>query len=481
MKAQSAAKDGKPHKRKAATPTFPRTDAGNAELFAFRNQHTLRFDHKRKLWLVWRQHWWEPDSEEFVYLLAKRTARWRLRKSADIEDVDKRRKEAGWAIQSESRQKLEAMLRLAQCEWPLSDPGEKWDLDPWLLGVRNGVINLRTGKLRAGQPDDRITKHAPVRFDPNARCPLWEQFLRQVFFDNTELIEWIQRALGYSLTGSTREECLFMLEGPGRNGKGTFIGTFMKVLGDDYAGTADFSTFVHTKAESSRPRDDVAHMQGKRFFSSQEPSERVRLQENLIKWLTGGDRIRARKLYVNSSEFDPTHKIWLAVNHKPRITGTEVAIWSRIRLIPFHASFDGERADKKLKEKLPEDLPGILAWAVRGCLAWQVNRNGLGDAPKVVKEATECYRTESDPLRDFLNDRCKVRSGANAPAGELWAAYLQWADEAKEEVPLDSQRAFAEALAQKGFRQDRLGHERTRVWVGLRLKAAYSQPPCVME
>ena len=215
-------------------------------------------------------------------------------------------------------------------------------------------------------------------------------FLNEIFAPHADLVDFVQKAVGYSLTGDIREECLFLLNGTGRNGKGTFLGTLQAMLGD-YAGTADFSTFI-ARGDDRGPRDDVANMRGKRIVVSQEVREGAPLAEALIKWLTGGDTVRARNLYERSVEWRPTYHLWFAVNRKPVINGTDTDIWSRIRLVPLSVTFD-RREDKTLKAKLLEELPGILAWAVEGCLRWQ--RDGLGMCES-VQAATSEYRAESD-------------------------------------------------------------------------------------
>jgi putative DNA primase/helicase len=213
------------------------------------------------------------------------------------------------------------------------------------------------------------SKHYPVWFDPKATCERWLKFLAEVFpGEYAAIIPFLRRAIGYSLTGLTREECLFLMTGDGRNGKGSILNTLMALLGD-YGGTAAFSTFLAQK-DDSRPREDIASMVGKRFISAQETKKEASLAEEVIKSLTGGDMIRARRLYANGFEFTPKFKIWLATNHKPKLTGTDLAIWSRLKTIPFTQSFAG-REDKNLKSALLEELSGILNWAIEGCQEWQ--------------------------------------------------------------------------------------------------------------
>jgi putative DNA primase/helicase len=252
-------------------------------------------------------------------------------------------------------------------------------------------------------------------------------------------------AAGYSLTADTREECLFLLHGTGRNGKGTYLKLLAAILGE-YAGTADFSTFVATRDDRA-PRDDVANMHGKRFIAAQESREGAALAESLIKWLTGGDAVRARRLYENSWEFDPTHKLWLATNHKPIIRGTDPAIWSRIRLIPFDVSFEGKE-DRTLKTALMDELPGILAWAIEGCLRWQ--EEGLPLSASVEK-ATREYRDESDQLGRFIEERCIVGEFVSVLGRVLYSSYKTWAHDAGE--PDLTETAFGRRMTEKGFQK----------------------------
>ena len=281
-------------------------------------------------------------------------------------------------------------------------PGQL-DQNPWLLCVENGVVDLRTGQLRQHDPAALMTKLAPVSYKTNAPAHRWQQFLEEIFDPHADLIPFIPRAIGYSLTGSTREECLFLLYGKGRNGKGTFIKKLAETMGD-YACTADFSTFVQRRDDSG-PRDDIAHMAGKRFVSAQESRE--------------GAAIR----------------------------GTDPAIWSRIKLIPFDVSFEGHE-DKDLKGTLTGELAGILTWAVEGCLQFQ--RDGLA-FPKSVKEAAAEYRQESDPVGRFIEERCVVVEYAQARARNLYMAYKAWADDTGERSM--SATAFGRRLVERGLQK----------------------------
>lgn len=453
----------RPQKRKLKRFPFRRTDAGNAELFASLCKNRLRYDHRRKSWLVWREHWWSEDVDGEVYRLVTQVARFRWAIAANISNEEERKKEGRWAIDSESRPRLEAALALARSVHPLSDDGANWDSDPWLLGVANGVLNLHTGRLRKGRPSDRITMHTDIAFDPSAQCPRWEQFLSEVFGDDTELIAFIQRAVGYSLTGDTSEQCLFACHGGGANGKSTFFETLRKVFGD-YARNTPFSTLERNARTSIS--NDVAALVGRRFVTAVETNESVQFNEARVKALTGSDAMTARFLYGEYFTFFPVAKFWLGFNHKPVVADDSYGFWRRIRLIPFPKEFKGDADDKQLLPKLKAEAPGILAWAVRGCLAWQ--KDGLG-MPKVVKESTEAYREESDPLSEFISDRCVVHEDEQVEGGLLWYEYQSWCTE-NQEPELD-RKAFSKRLEDRGLKKIKVGHNRTRSWQGLSLES----------
>ncbi len=402
---------------------FPRTDSGNAELLASLQRDNLRYDHRRRRWLIWGGNWWKVDVDGEVWRLAKEAARLRYQSALLLAELDERQAEAKWAIGSESRMRLEATLNLVRAEHPIADAGELWDSSPWLLGVANGVVDLRSGDLRAGRPEDRGTQHVDVHHDPEAACPRWLEFLDEVFEGDDELIDFIWRAVGYSLTGETGEHCVFILHGAGANGKTTFLNTLRGVAGG-YAHNMPFST-IERQGRTSVPTD-VADLVGKRLVTATETDERTRLNEARFKALSGGDPITARHLYSSFFEFRPVAKFWLAVNHKPRVNDDSYGFWRRVRLIPFLRVFKEESADKELPKTLAAEVQGILSWAVRGCLEWQ--RRGLEPA-SAVRSATDEYKSESDPIAGFIADRCVVAADARAGASALYKAYKQWADD----------------------------------------------------
>ena len=416
-------KNGQSLNPKDKNGPFPLTDAGNAELFAALYGHILRFDHARNRWLIWEEHRWAPDSDGEVRRLAKKAARVRYRTALDIEDLDLRGKTASSAVRSESRQRLDACLALARSEHPIADSGMTWDPDSYLLGVANGVVDLRTGMIRSGHPDDRLTMQVPVQYHVKAECPRWQQFLHQVFQRDGELIGFVQRALGYSLTGSVREQVLFLCHGTGSNGKSVFLDMLRNVLGD-YAMNIPFTVLELQQRPSLT--NDLASMAGRRLVTSSETNESTRLNEARIKALTGGDPITARFLYSESFTYEPVAKFWLAVNHLPRVRDDSYGFWRRVRVLPFNEQFTGDDADKGLPFKLLEELPGILNWGVQGALNWRLV--GLAP-PSAVMTATQAYRKDNDELDGFVADCCVVADGVRAEPGHLFSEYQRWSKE----------------------------------------------------
>jgi putative DNA primase/helicase len=399
---------------------FHRTDAGNGEHFARLYGDRVRYDHRRRRWLIWAGHWWRDDGIESVRRLAKEAARDRYGQALSISNLKERKRESGFAIASENRQRVEAMLLAARSEPPIADAGDRWDVDPWLLGVANGVLDLRSGVLRPGVPDDRVTQSVDVDYDPDATCPRWEVFLEEVFAGDAEVIDFIWRAVGYSLTGDITEQCVFTCWGVGSNGKSVFLAT-LRALAGHYGTNTPFST-LELSGRPSIP-NDLAALAGRRLVTASETNEGARLNEARLKALTGGDPITARFLHGEFFTYQPVLKLWLAVNHKPIVRDDSHGFWRRVRLIPFTRRFDRD-ADPALADRLRAELAGILAWAIRGALLWR--EEGLR-IPSAVTLATEAYRAESDPLADFLADRCVEGEGLVLPTTPAYRAYRDWA------------------------------------------------------
>ena len=326
------------------------------------------------------------------------------------------------SMRSESRYQLDAMLDLAKSEPSIRDRGDGWDAAPYLMGVENGVLDLRSGTLRAGRPDDRITLASHVPYHADATCPRFQRFLREVFLDDEAVISFMKRAVGYSLTADTSEHALFLLHGTGRNGKSVFLNVLRRLAGE-YALNLPFSALEMSGRSNLTP--ELALLPGKRIATSSETNDGTRLNEARIKAMTGGDSITANPKYVTPFEFDPVAKYWLAVNHLPVIRDDSEGFWRRVMLVRLKRAFSEEERDRHLEDALAMELPGILAWAVQGALEWQ--RDGLRP-PDSIRLATDEYRSDSDPLGDFLTTHCVLSADLSVGATALRKAYVSYAE-----------------------------------------------------
>jgi putative DNA primase/helicase len=354
---------------------FPYTEVGDAEFFADQHRNDLRYDHLRERWVQIDQVTgiWVPDDINHVMNLATQAIRARQVIATTLEFPAQRKEAQQWTSKGESRSRLTNTVALAGAQTVLADRGHDWDHDPMLLGCQNGVVDLRTGQLRKAEPLERISMRVRVAYDADARCDLWLRTLAGIFRcddpDETQrMVEFFQRALGYSLTGDCREECCFFAWGGGSNGKGTTMNTVGWLLAD-YYDDLPYSALEKSVRGGGIP-NDVAKLAGRRFITCSEVNE-FTLNESRLKALTGRDPMTARFLHKEFFTFLPVGKIWLSTNNKPKIVGTDEGIWRRIHLIPFTNTFEGANNDKRLKDALRQELPGILAWLVRGCLAWQ--------------------------------------------------------------------------------------------------------------
>lgn len=449
----------KSDKSSAQWKGFKCTDLGNAERFSSMHTGQVLFCHTWGKWLVWDGHRWKIDATAAIGGKAKATVRAIKQESEKCEDENIKQGIVKWAARSESKAKIDAMLGLAKSEPGIPVEPEELDRDDWLFNCRSGTINLRSGELQPHRELDRITKLVDIVADPMAKCPEWDRFLEHIMDGNSELIAFLRRAIGYSLTGSDTEQCLFLLYGTGANGKSTFLDTIKLLLGD-YGKQAEFSTFLQRKNETVR--NDIADLKGARFVTAIEAESGQRLAESVLKSMTGGDTLKARLLYSEYFEFRPTFKIFLAANHKPQIKGNDEGIWRRIRLIPFTVTILENERDPQLKAKLRAELPGILNWALIGCAEWQ--EQGLG-IPDDVRAATDAYRNEMDSLSDFIEECCMLDVRCRVPKGELFEAYERWCSQNGDE-PL-RKRSFGIQMTERGIKEEKVMS--TRYWRGIGL------------
>jgi putative DNA primase/helicase len=435
------------------------TEADAAQVLVQQFGADIRYCGKAGGWHLWDGKRWKRDEDDAGIIRLAESCTLKIADSAaPIADLEERKKLLAFAITLRKRRTLENLVALARRHEMIAigDP-ETFDANGWLLNVKNGTIDLRTGELLSHDRRNLFTKIVDIDFDREATCPRWERFLDEVFARDGETIDFVQRATGYSLTGSNREHALFVLWGAGANGKSTLLGIIAELLGD-YGLCAAPSTFMERQAGGAT--NDLAALRGARFVSTIESGERQSLAENFVKAVTGGDKISARYLYQEYFSFEPVFKVFLATNHKPIIKGVDDGIWRRIRLIPFTQRFEGANDDHGLRQKLEAELPGILAWAVRGCLAWQAK--GL-TPPATVKDATASYRSEMDTFAGFL-ETCELNDTATVGATDLYQSYRAWA-EASGERPV-SQRWFGLRLGERGFAKKEV--KGRTVWRGIR-------------
>jgi putative DNA primase/helicase len=442
---------------------LPLTDAGQAEAIALLYGDRLRYDCTRKKWLVWDSVRWRLDSDGEAQRLAVKTARDRLTASDRAADNGMRQIIAKFAVRAEDDHRIQSGLRVAAIHPSLATDSAAFDRDPWVLVCGNGLVDLQTGILRASNPSDMVSLTTGIPYEAGAACPRWRQFLNEVFLDDQDLIDYIHRAIGYTLSGDTREQCLFICHGSGANGKSVFLSVLREIMGEYGANTCFDTILDHDRGGRSVP-NDVAALRGARLVTASEVKEGARLDEGRIKALTGCDPITARFLFAEYFTYVPAFKLWLAVNHKPTIRGTDEAIWRRIRLIPFNAHFAPDKADPDLTKKLVAEGPGILAWAVQGCLDWL--RQGLG-IPNAVSAATSTYRVESDLLTGFLSDCVPESPSAQVKASDLYAAYRIWCETNGENAM--SCKKFGTHLTERGIGKE---HKKTgSYYTGLGLPA----------
>lgn len=425
---------------------FPRTDVGNGKMFAARYAGRVIHDHAAGAWFIWQSPIWTLDRDGAIKRLAKELVTERLSAALTLGDSDERLREVKWSVYSDSRKGLDAMLHMAASELSIATTGDDWDRHPMLFPFSDGVIDLKTGLPRNGSPADRLTKRSPAVFDRRATCPKFERFMLDVFAGYPELVEYLRRVIGYSLTGLTTEQALWIWFGAGANGKSTLAELIVRSLfGSDFAWTMPFPSSNWSDAMSDYQK---AALQGRRFVQASEVAHRGKLNEELVKALTGGDTITARHPYGRPFTFTPTAKFFLRVNDKPQIRDDSHGMWRRIKLIPFEQTFP---VNPMFADTLTAESAGILQWAIQGCLDWQ--RDGLRE-PAIVQAATAEYRAENDLLADFLTERCTVLDGLSVRASVLFDTYTAWANTHVRAEDRMSRKAFGLKLKKQFHAHD---------------------------
>lgn len=462
---------------------LPYSDYTNARALVRAHGQDLRYCWPWKKWLVWTGSHWQLDDTGTIRQLAKHTIKRLARHAEHLEDQEAKAL-LGHVKKSLSTAALKAMIESAQDEPGIPVLPDALDTDPWFLNCTNGTIDLTTGLLQPPQQAHLITKCLPVAYEPDALCPTWHAFLWKIMGGNPtpddpdmsesdlearsraddrphRLIDFLQRALGYALTGSTSEQCLFILHGTGANGKSTLL-ELLQTLLDDYAQSTPAASLLAKDRHEGIP-NDIARLRGARLVTAVEIGEGKRLNEELVKRLTGGDTLTARFLHAEFFDFVPEFKLFIACNHLPTIKGTDHAIWRRVYRLPFTVTIPPEEQDSTLPARLRAELPGILAWLVQGCLAWQ--KNGL-QPPQEVRDATQEYKTSMDVFEGFLTEECTRLPGISVRASDLYSAYERWCN--ANDIDAISKRAFGIRLAESGLTAYQ-GTGGTRFWQGIDL------------
>lgn len=384
-------------------------------------------------WFYWRRHVWEKDetlaAQEAIRLVCRTAA-------GDILNRDSEQKRLG------SSRTVADVGKLVRSDPRVTATVDQWDADPWLLNTPGGTVDLKTGAMQPHNPNDYMTKTTAVA--PGGDCPLWLQFVGRVTDRDLELQAFLQRMLGYCLTGVTVEQALFFLYGTGANGKSVLIDTVAGILGD-YQRTAPIETF--TASSSDRHPTELAMLRGARAVTAVETEAGRRWAESKIKTLTGGDKITARFMRQNFFEYTPQFKLLIAGNHKPGLWSVDEAIRRRFHMVPFAVTIPAAERDPNLRDRLKAEWPGILQWMIEGCLNWQ--REGLSP-PAAVTEATAAYLQGEDAMAGWIEECCDVDANAWTARTVLFTSWKAWTDLSN--VPAGNAARFNDNLETRGFR-----------------------------
>lgn len=443
---------------------YEKTDLGNSERFVRRYGRDILYCHPQRTWYIWDGCRWSRDEEGKIKALAKNTVRYIGDEAGLIEGESERSALYRWAASSQNHTRISGLIFLTESSVPVLP--EQLDSKNNLFNCQNGTLDLTSLYFRAHNREDRCSKISGVRYDPDARCPIWEDHLKLVFGNDESFIQDFQTMAGYSLLADNPEQILFILHGSGKNGKSVTVSTLAGVMGEYASNMAAESLMI--KKNSDGPRSDLVKLAGARLITASESDSSHRLSESLIKSLTGGDTITARTLYQTEREYNIGGKIWLSTNHKPIIKGTDLAIWRRLWLIPFEVTIPEDQRDLNIQEKLSAEGPGILNWMIQGLKRYRENGGRLR-MPEQVRLATLSYQTDSDIIGQFITDLCilDLRPDSIISRAALFEQYTAWCKETGEGPT--SHRVFNERLQEKGVISKMV--KGTRFWIGIRNKS----------
>lgn len=450
------------------------TELGNAERFQVQFGQDVFYQCDRNKWRAWNGRHWEIDASFQVDQFMIKTLNGFYAEAAVCDDKNEKESIQRWAIRCESKNIIENSLQLARRLPGMQIQSDQLDTDLYLLNTQSGIVDLRHGTLTPHRRDALLTRISPYPYRPDAQCPKFLKFLDEITGGNRALITYIQRAFGYSLTGDTSEQVVFLLIGSGQNGKSTLMTTLQSVMGigaSGYSDQASFDTFLEQRSDRVRP--DIARLSGPRLVAAIEANEGSHINEQLIKSLSGGDRMTGRFLYESEFTFTPQCKVWLCANHAPRITSTDYGTWRRIRVIPFDVCISPEKRNKNLTNELLEECAGILKWGIDGAVAWASDRAQGQDGlrtPSCVSNRSADYQRDQDTVGAFIEECCEIGAAHKESSGSLFNTFESWAR--VNGVGSMSERAFASRLEEKNFKKSR-DSDGSRCRDGLRLKADY--------
>jgi len=432
------------------------TDVGLARRLVHEAAGKLRYVREWRSWLSWGGRRWQQDDGLAASHVAKQVSDNLWRELSEL-PPERRGQVLNFVKAASSARGIEAAVRLARSEPQVVVSADELNRHHYLLNVANGTIDLATAEMRAHSPADLLTHVASVTFDPNAGAPNWRRFISEVTDGDEELARFLQRSAGLALSGDVTEQVLWLHHGEGRNGKSTFLNVLVELLGT-YAGPAPMEMLLVRRGLGREVETQFAALAGKRLVTTVEADSGVRFSEATVKLLTGGDTVLARRLYEDAWPLKPSWKLHVAANHKPAVAGRDEGIWRRLMLTPWLRRFEGSADDKRLKEKLLAELPGILNWCLAGFIQW---REGGGLRPPVqVTVATAGYREENDAIGTWAEECCVREANAVAEAGRLYSSYRAWAEE-RGEHPMTA-TAFGRELERLGFRSERPSDGRYR-------------------
>ena len=451
---------------------YPLTDMGNAELFCRIFNKFFMYDHESAQWVGWdndRKRWLTGRlARQLIMRFVRKLITERYRQAQSPRPLRTRNNESvtpeealAWAKATSQNSRKKAVLEMVRDLPKVRVAKAELDSDPYLLGVANGVLDLRTGTLIENRPELRITRYARAAYRPDAEAPIFRRFVDEICLGRQDLVDFLQEVFGYALSGLIKEHAFFLLVGTGANGKSTLVEVFLHLLGDYGIG---MPSHAFLKSNSRAIRNDIARLPSVRFAPCAEVNTGMCLDESMVKRATGGDVMTARFVGKEYFDFHPSAKFFLSVNTLPKITGADNGIYRRLVVLPFDGNFEANM-DGDLPEKLKAEIDGILAWAVEGFQRW--HERGHLVQPDCVVEACKAYRAEMDTVQSFLDECCVLDSKAETPLGVLYEAYQNWAKGAV--VDPAKMHLFGTLMGQKGFKKVKSGTWR---WKGVALKAA---------